>query len=60
MVNIAARSTRGVKFPSRKQTRREIIKQFKEQMKALKERLNVSSILLLFNDYLIFYVESRR
>jgi hypothetical protein len=47
MVNITARSTRGVKFPSRKQTRQEIIKQFKEQMKALKERLNVS-VLLIF------------
>jgi len=42
MVNIAARATRAVKFPSRKQTRQAIIRQFKEQMKALKERLNVS------------------
>ncbi|KAF8154640.1 hypothetical protein B0H34DRAFT_852330 [Crassisporium funariophilum] len=60
MVSIAARSTRGVKFPLRKQTRQEIIKQFKEQMKALKERLNVSSILLLFSHYLFLYVESCR
>lgn len=42
MVNIAARAVRGVKFPSRKQTRRAIIDQFKKQMKALKDRLNVS------------------
>ena len=45
MVNIAARSTCGVKFPSQKQTHQEIIKQFKEQMKALKECLNVSVLL---------------
>ena len=41
MVEIAARSTKGVKFMSHKQTRKEIIRMFKEQMKALKERLNV-------------------
>ena len=44
MANIAARATRGLKFLSRKQTRSEIIRAFKEQMKALKERLNVSSL----------------
>lgn len=43
MINIAARATRGIKLPSRKQTRNEILHMFKEQMKALKERLNVSS-----------------
>ena len=41
MVEIAACSTKGVKFMSRKQTRKEIIQMFKEQMKGLKERLNV-------------------
>jgi len=44
MANIAARATRGLKFLSRKQTRSEIIRAFKEQMKALKEQLNVSSL----------------
>jgi len=44
MVNIAARATRGLKLPSRKQTRNEIKRLFKEQMMALKERLNVSSL----------------
>ena len=43
MVNIATRATRGLKLPSQKQTRYEIKWMFKEQMKALKERLNVSS-----------------
>lgn len=43
MINTAARATRGINLPSRKQTRNEIIRMFKEQMKALKERLNVSS-----------------
>ena len=42
MIDIASRATRGVKLPSRKQTRKEIIRQFKTQMTALKERLNVS------------------
>ncbi|PPQ87326.1 hypothetical protein CVT26_004408, partial [Gymnopilus dilepis] len=42
MIDIASRATRDVKLPSRKQTRKEIIRQFKTQMTALKERLNVS------------------
>ena len=41
MANIAARVTRGPKFLSQKKTRNEIICAFKEQMKALKEQLNV-------------------
>ncbi|PPQ81719.1 hypothetical protein CVT26_007781 [Gymnopilus dilepis] len=40
MIDIASRATRGVKLPSRKQTRKEIICQFKMQMTALKECLN--------------------
>ena len=51
MVNIAARATRAVKFPSRKQTRQAIIHQFKEQMKALKERLNVIQKNIWFSIY---------
>jgi len=41
MVDIAARATRGVKYPTRKQTRQAIIATFKKQMNALKNRLNV-------------------
>ena len=40
MIEIAARATRGVNIPGRKRTREVIIKTFKEQMKALGERLN--------------------
>jgi hypothetical protein len=42
MISIAARATRGIKLDSRKQTRKAIMQLFKEQMKGLKERLNVS------------------
>jgi hypothetical protein len=48
MVSIAARATRGIKLDSRKQTRNAIMKMFKEQMKGLKERLNVC-----FEHYLV-------
>lgn len=41
MISIAARATRGIKIPDRKQTQKEIIAIFKKQMTALKERLNV-------------------
>jgi len=41
MIDVAARATRGVKHLSRKQTRQHIIQLFKDQMKALSERLNV-------------------
>ncbi|KAF8891446.1 hypothetical protein CPB84DRAFT_1641003, partial [Gymnopilus junonius] len=41
MIEIAGRATREVKIPSRKQTRAAILKTFKEQMRALSERLNV-------------------
>jgi hypothetical protein len=40
MIETAARATRGVKIPGRKQTRSAIVKTFKIQMKALSERLN--------------------
>lgn len=41
MINIAARATRGIKLPDRKQTREAIVKEFKNQMKRLKDRLSV-------------------
>ncbi|KAF8186318.1 hypothetical protein BJ912DRAFT_469614 [Pholiota molesta] len=44
MIAIAARATKAVKIPSRTAARDHIIRQFKEQMKALSERLNVSYI----------------
>ncbi|KAF8346629.1 hypothetical protein F5887DRAFT_883096, partial [Amanita rubescens] len=40
MIEIAARAPRGVNIPGRKRTRAVIIKTFKDQMKALGERLN--------------------
>jgi len=42
MIAIAARSTKGVKIPNRKQTRGQIISSFKKQMSQLRARLNVS------------------
>jgi len=59
MVNIAACATRGVNLPSRKQTRNEIIRMFKEQMKALKERLNVSSLSFLLPSLLLHHFRAR-
>jgi hypothetical protein len=43
-MEIAARATRGVKLLSRKQTRDEIMRMFREHMTGLKERLNVRSL----------------
>jgi hypothetical protein len=40
MIEVAARATRGVKIPGRKQTRQAIINMFKKQMQALRDRLN--------------------
>lgn len=48
MIATAARSTKGVKIPKRKQTRAQIIALFKKQMLALRARLNVSSFNSLF------------
>ncbi|KAF9031027.1 hypothetical protein BJ165DRAFT_1339297 [Panaeolus papilionaceus] len=48
MINLAARATKGVQLPSRKQTRAEILRMFKEQMTALSERLNVRAPFLHF------------
>ncbi|KAF8957947.1 hypothetical protein BDZ97DRAFT_1669110, partial [Flammula alnicola] len=42
MIEVAGRATQGVKIPSRKQTQQAIVNTFKNQMKALSERLNVS------------------
>ncbi|PPQ83822.1 hypothetical protein CVT24_012453 [Panaeolus cyanescens] len=44
MIQLAARATRDVNIPSRKQTRSQILNTFKEQMKGLSERLNVGHI----------------
>jgi len=44
MMEIAARATRGVKLLSRKQTRKEIMKMFKERMTGSRERLSVCSV----------------
>lgn len=41
MIEVAARATRGVKIPGQKQTRQAIIDMFKNQMQALRDRLNV-------------------
>jgi hypothetical protein len=48
MVDTAAHATRGVKYPTRKQTRQAIITTFKKQMNALKDRLNVRYDFLFF------------
>ena len=48
MIAIAARATCGIKLDSQKQTRNAIMKTFKEQMKGLKECLNVC-----FESYLV-------
>ncbi|KAH9001365.1 hypothetical protein EDB92DRAFT_1788805, partial [Lactarius akahatsu] len=44
MVDLASRANHGVKLPSPRQTRGRVIKNFKQQMCLLKERLNVSSL----------------
>ncbi|KIL63972.1 hypothetical protein M378DRAFT_78896, partial [Amanita muscaria Koide BX008] len=41
MTDIAARATHGIKLLSQKQTRVEIIEIFREQMRRLRDRLNV-------------------
>jgi hypothetical protein len=46
MIQIAARATNGVTIPNRKATREEIMTMFKNQLTHLKERLNVSHIIL--------------
>ncbi|KAF8798470.1 hypothetical protein BYT27DRAFT_7122764, partial [Phlegmacium glaucopus] len=45
MVETAAHATHGIIIPSRKQTCEAIITTFKQQMKALRERLNVSTLI---------------
>ena len=49
MIALAACSTRGVKIPDRKQTQRDIISIFKEQMTALKECLSLRQNSLYFS-----------
>ncbi|KAF9034073.1 hypothetical protein BJ165DRAFT_1356689, partial [Panaeolus papilionaceus] len=49
MIAVAARATQGVNLPSRKQTRAEIMRMFREHMKALGERLNVSNFCIGFH-----------
>jgi hypothetical protein len=46
MIQIAAHATNGVTIPNRKATREEIMTMFKNQLTHLKERLNVSHIIL--------------
>jgi hypothetical protein len=41
MIEIAAKATRGVKIPTGKQSRKAIINEFKKQMQALRDHLNV-------------------
>ncbi|KAF8869629.1 hypothetical protein BD779DRAFT_1430607, partial [Infundibulicybe gibba] len=41
MIDIIARANRGIILPNRKQAREDIIQLFKDQMKRLRERLNV-------------------
>ena len=53
MIDLAARTTRGVTLLSRKETRQYIIRLFKKQMNALKERLNVGSAHMLCLSLLI-------
>jgi hypothetical protein len=45
MIYVAARSTKGVKIPDRRQTREAIINTFKQQLMALRNRLNVRETL---------------
>ncbi|EIW81723.1 hypothetical protein CONPUDRAFT_54487, partial [Coniophora puteana RWD-64-598 SS2] len=47
MIDVASRATKGLIIPNRRATRGEIILRFKRRMTFLKERLNVS-ILLIF------------
>ena len=44
MIHTAARATNGVKIPDRRQTRQAIIDKFKQQLTALRDRLNVWEI----------------
>jgi hypothetical protein len=57
MMEIAARAIRGVKLLSRKQTRKEIMRIFKEQMTGLRERLNVCTHLLFYHSITDFWEE---
>ena len=45
MINIAARATNGIKIPDHRHTRQAIINKFKQQLAALRDRLNVREIL---------------
>jgi hypothetical protein len=56
-MEIAARAIRGVKLLSRKQTRKEIMRIFKEQMTGLRERLNVCTHLLFYHSITDFWEE---
>lgn len=47
MISMAARATNGVHVPGRKSTRAEIMKLFKDQLTALKTKLNVSLLPVL-------------
>ena len=45
MINIAARATNGIKIPDCRHTQQAIINKFKQQLAALRDRLNVQEIL---------------
>ena len=49
MISIVVCAAHGVKILNHKQTQAEIIASFKKQMKALKARLNVSSLIFCFD-----------
>jgi hypothetical protein len=44
MIHVAARATNGVKIPDRRQTREAIISTFKQQLTALRDKLNVRKV----------------
>lgn len=46
MIDVASRATNGVKIPSRKAARKEIMDRFHEQMAGLKARFTVSLTLI--------------
>jgi hypothetical protein len=53
MIDIAARSTNGVKIPDRKQTRRAIIDLFKQNLTNLRKRLLVCAFVFNVISYYI-------
>ncbi|KAH9012604.1 hypothetical protein EDB83DRAFT_2233687, partial [Lactarius deliciosus] len=48
MLDIVSRANRSIRLPSPKQSRAQIIKMFKQQLRLLQDRLNVTFFLILF------------